>query len=148
MTARTLLLVLLCAGCATPGALLSNSKSSSTAAQFVGLCDVVAIPDYYHQRTIGLKARVNSDGREYTMLVDDRCEGVGIALIVRAAARGDAGVKRFYEVLYRSGEPGTVEKEVSASFIGVFLSTPDRVPSRSLVVETVNDVTATMRHHE
>lgn len=81
------------------------------------ICVVAAAPQQYANRTIRTRAAVLSDGIEYIVLVDEHCPGTGVVPVFSATdvASGGAALSA---AIY-TGRPGTTDKKITATFIGV-----------------------------
>jgi hypothetical protein len=80
-------------------------------------------------------------GIEGTSLVDLNCDDVAIAVDVPHSAKG-ADVLRN---AYLAGRLGTNDKEIEATWIGVFRWRPGEVPNRVLYVREIKDLTVSRR---
>jgi hypothetical protein len=103
------------------------------------ICAVVAHPEGFHNKTVAVHGWLSSDGREHTVIVDKACRERGFALLIPAGKQTDADVMLLWDAVY-AGQPGTIDKEIQALFVGTFLWSPTRVPSRTLTLQAVSDL--------
>jgi len=109
------------------------------------VCDVVADPKKYDDKLIVVTARVESDGLEGSWLAGDSCDGKGIVLGRVSSPREQSGIDDLETAIY-SGQPGTVDKEITATFVGTFRWRPGGDPLQSLTVSRVSDVRMSRKH--
>ena len=129
---RVCLLLLIALIGAIPG--LGQPSSVNTT-----VCSIVSRPQKFNKRLVRLRARVNSDGIERTVLVSDKCADKGIALIVPPEAAQSTGALTLHRAIFQ-GRPGTTDKRIDATFLGMFLWSPADVPSRILQVREITEV--------
>jgi hypothetical protein len=100
------------------------------------VCSISQSPDRYNGKLIRVVARVESDGREWTVLTDKACKYSGMALDRTGRFRGQ---KELENALY-SKPPGTRYLMITGIFIGKFEWRPNQVPSRILHLKKVLDL--------
>ncbi len=103
------------------------------------VCVIVSQPQQFDQRIVRFKALVLSDGLEGTVLFDSQCPEKGIELYVGSESSNDKGWIALWDAIFR-GRPGTRGKEIAGTFTGKFVSTPNKVPSRTLIFREVTDL--------
>jgi hypothetical protein len=105
----------------------------------VDMCTLLADEKSYNGHTVTLKGSIVSDAIERTELVDPKCRGEGVTLVVTTEAAKKADVRRLEDAIYRNGLPGTIDKDISAVVEGTFHIREDS-PYRTLLVSAVSDV--------
>lgn len=118
------------ASCATTGA-----HSNAT-----GLCVLASNGVKFDHAIVSFNAVIESDGIEHTALTDDACPGKGIALSITDKASMRPTVKSLLDAIFRQGRIGTMGKHVTATVSGLFLFTPEKIPKRTLVLESVSNL--------
>jgi hypothetical protein len=105
----------------------------------VTICELSATPAKFDGRRVNFAANVDSDGIEHTGLVDRSCPHNGVAPDIPASIRDHADIQALQHAIY-SGRPGTIDKNITASFRGVFHWHPRQIPNRVLTLESVTDL--------
>ena len=105
----------------------------------VTVCDLVGHPDKYNGKLVQVEAAVESDGIERTVLTDEACPTSGVAPSFPAKIRGEQHVILLQQAIF-AGQPGTMGKRISATFVGTFDIRPHDVPRWVLHVKAVLDV--------
>jgi len=98
------------------------------------ICSIIANPIAYADRLVSVDAWVLSDGLHGTSIFDKSCIDGGIALTDATPSGEHNGIDDFDDALYR-GSPGTIDKEIRATFVGTFRWQPrtDRASGFSLL---------------
>ncbi len=100
------------------------------------LCQIVNESERYNGKRVEFSAEVLSDGREGTVLSDDRCS-LGITPWFPEQANARSGIENLKRAL-NSGHRGTLDKKIVAVFIGRFVwKAGSRPPVRALELEGV-----------
>jgi hypothetical protein len=87
----------------------------------VTVCEVTQSPDRFVGKRISFHARVESDGIERTVLVDDMATcALGITPIQGAENRASRKASNALSKAIFQGHPGTIDKRISGQFVGVF----------------------------
>ena len=103
----------------------------------VQLCALGRNPKRYNNQYVSVTAQYDSDGTEREGLSDAACKESGIALLI---PRDAEGVDELRRVLH-GGYPGTMDKIITGTFIGVFHWDPQGHPPRVLNVHAMRDFT-------
>jgi hypothetical protein len=127
-----------------PFLILNNSALPQDAKRVpipTGICDVVSTPSRYNRKVIKVRAQVESDGIEHTVLLDaERHCSKGVVPWTRTATDGTDPFAPIDDAIYRQGRIGTIDKKIVATFTGTFRSAKDREHPRTLEIESVSDV--------
>jgi hypothetical protein len=84
------------------------------------LCAILSAPASFDGKKVRIRSRLESDATHFTVLSDPSCKGRGIVLRA-GAAKDDARVRALMDaVIHKAEHPGTLDKEVTATFTGVF----------------------------
>lgn len=118
------------ASCATTG---KHSNATS-------LCTLASNGAKFDHTIVSFNAVIESDGIEHTALTDNACPGKGIALSITDKAAMQPTVKNLVDAIFRQGRIGTVGKHITATVSGLFLFTPEKIPRRTLVLESVSNL--------
>lgn len=124
---KCLIAVLGCVLPAMPFVLAQEPEKSNQTGE-TSVCTISQSPDRYSGKLIHVEARVESDGREWTVLTDKACQYGGMTLDRTGNFRGQ---KELEKALY-SKPPGTRYLMITGVFIGKFEWRPNQVPSRIL----------------
>lgn len=123
---------------------LSRLTVAQTTPTETDLCTLVAHSKQFQNQRVRVTARVEGAVIEGgTWLESASCEPHGIELIVpdfiRKHAEEHPDFKALDEAIRRNGNIGTVDKEITATFTGVFTAGKKR-PKRSLTLERVENL--------
>jgi hypothetical protein len=100
------------------------------------ICSIAQSSSQYEGRMVSVRARLLSDGRDMSVLLDPACPSVALSFSV--GKRADATVDDFANRLMEQGRfPSTVDREVFAEFTGVFKIVSSPVPRRILEVVSI-----------
>jgi hypothetical protein len=110
-------------------------------ARTVTVCSLVTAPKQFNGILISVSGQYRSDGIEREGLFDSSCKDAGIGLIIPANAIG----KEKLQAALSSGAPGTLDKVITGTFVGVFYWNADGHPPRSLIVQRMSSITV---HHQ
>jgi hypothetical protein len=83
----------------------------------VELCVIAANPAPFNGQLVQVRASVLADGHHGAVLFDARCPERGLGLDY-AGARGTASVQRLDDAIFRTGRPGSADKDITALFVG------------------------------
>jgi hypothetical protein len=109
------------------------------------VCSIVAAPASFNGKVVHVRASIQSDGMHSSRLTDASCRGMSIPITWEAADRSER-LRALIDTLFSKAEhPGTLDKEITASFTGVFRWRKSEQPSRSIVLLDVSDVTVEPR---
>jgi hypothetical protein len=103
------------------------------------VCSIVLHPEEFDGRLVRVRARINSDGIERTVLFSDKCPDRGIALVVPPECSQTTGVLSLHRAIF-GGHPGTADKRIEGTFSGTFLWSPMGVPSRTMQVQQITHI--------
>lgn len=125
-------------GCVLPVMPFASAQEPAKADQTgeTSVCTISQSPDRYNGKLIRVAARVESDGKENTVLTDKACQYGGMDLDRTRKFRGQ---KELEKALY-SKPPGTRYLMITGMFIGEFEWRPNQVPSRILHLKKVLDL--------
>jgi hypothetical protein len=101
------------------------------------VCAIAQGPKRFDNMLVVVSAEYESDGIEHDALVDRSCKGVGIVPVVSSGVVGGDALS----AARHQGLPGTTDKTIIATFIGVFRWMPDRDPSQVLLVRKIENLT-------
>jgi hypothetical protein len=76
-----------------------------------------------------------------SVLIDDHCAGTGIAVSTPESFKGETELTKAFGV----GRPGTFDKSISGTFVGVLKWQPKCMPNRIKVLKEVRDLTTVMK---
>lgn len=119
---------------------IASCSAAAVKPRATDLCTLVSRPAEFDHQVVQVRATVQSDGIEHTGLIDDACQGKGVALSIsnESAARPD--VKQLVDAIFHQGRMGTIGKHITATVSGTFLSRPGNRPSRELILESVSNL--------
>jgi hypothetical protein len=126
--------------CLTPSASAStrlvfgNGQSTTPT---VTVCDVAKDPQRYDNLQISIRAQYDSDGIEREGLSDPLCPEAGLALEIGHSTKG----RDKLQTAMRGGYPGTLDKTVVGTFMGVFHWRPNGHPPRVMTVLKMDNFT-------
>lgn len=116
------------------------------------VCEITEHPDGFLGRRVSFDAIVESDGIERTVLVDtrDQCPG-GIVPLSDSKSRRSIAAMGVVGQALSQGNPGTLDKKITAHFLGVLsMGKAEDFGSRAkvvvLTVEVVQDLKIETRH--
>ena len=123
---------------------LSCFALAQTSPTETDLCRLVAHPKQLHNKVVRVTARVESAVIEGgTWLESASCDSSGVELVVPAYIREHPeehpDFKALDDAIRRQGNIGTVDKEIRATFTGVFTARSGR-PRLSLTLEKVENL--------
>jgi hypothetical protein len=103
------------------------------------VCAVVSSPARFNGHVVRITALIQSDGLHGSWLADRSCDG-GIFILWPESARKNPRVEQLRSTLFRSVPPGTLDKDVRATLIGVFWSQADARLPRAIEIVDVQEV--------
>ena len=110
-------------------------------AKTVTVCSLAAAPQRFDGMLISVNGQYRSDGIEREGLFDSSCKDAGIGLVIPASAKG----KEELQSALRGGAPGTLDKVIMGTFVGVFHWNANDHPPRSLNVRRMGSFTVQHR---
>jgi hypothetical protein len=120
--------------------MIGGCGSKQPEALDTSLCSIGSTPSALDGKQVRLRSRIESDGMHSSWLSDPSCAEVGIP-VTWDAAEENKRLRDLIDVIYSKAEhPGTLDKEITASFVGVFHLTRSPRPSRKLDLLDVTDV--------
>jgi hypothetical protein len=117
---------------------LAETGSRTITATVCAICDD---PKAFSGKVISVAAEYNSDGIERAVVTDPKCYNVGIAISIPRHFKGEA---EFLKAV-QQGQPGTLDKKVTGTFVGRFTWHPHDAPTRILELTEVRDLSVTMK---
>jgi hypothetical protein len=120
----------ICALLSFPSALPAPASVKTT------LCSIAADPGKYDDQLVRITARYESDGQDREGLFDTACRESGVGLRFSARTKGTKKL----QAAVRWGNPGTFDKKVIGTFVGVFHLEPDSHPTRWLDVLRIESI--------
>ena len=122
-------------------ALPMNVRSQAPAKRPVvtTLCEVVNHPKRFQRRLVQFPAHYESDAFEFASLADDDHCYFRIAAYIPRQLDQEVDLSRRIWI----GQPGTHDKVVSATWVGVFRWHPNQVPRMTLDVRSIKDLRIT-----
>jgi hypothetical protein len=95
----------------------------------------------YNGKLIRVRAQVESDGIEHTVLLDPekRCNK-GVIPWTKRTSDGSDPFAPIDDAIYRRGQFGTIDKKIVATFTGTFRSKRNKEHLIILEIESVTDV--------
>lgn len=106
-------------GLVLAAALVVVGAESATAQQPLSgtVCQIFDNPARYNHKTVIIVSHIESDGFEFTGLVDGRCKHKPILLDFSTEA---PEMRNLVNAIASPPSPGTVDKDISGTFIGRF----------------------------
>ena len=101
------------------------------------ICQLVHEPNRFKGKTVRVKAIVESDLIEHTMLTDPSCESDGVSLWIPHDLDDNAEVKALRNALKEQWKPGALKTQVSGVFTG---SLSAEGKKRFLKVSKIEDI--------
>jgi hypothetical protein len=139
MNMKALSFVVVC-GFILTGSLL-NAESGKKGPEPT-VCSISADPGQFNGKTVSISGLLESDGIERTVLIDSTCKKLGIAISSSGHFKGEAKLLN----ALRTGHPGTLDKEITGTFVGKFVWKSREVsPKRILVLKEVRNVSIVMK---
>lgn len=85
------------------------------------LCAIVSAPASFDGRTVRIRSRLESDATHSTVLSDAACRGIGIG-VTSADDEENPRLRELTDAISarKGGRPGTLDKEITGTFTGVF----------------------------
>jgi len=123
--------LLLFLGCVVSMALAGQEPTPRA----VSLCDLGKAPEKFDGQLILVTAQYESDGTEREGLSDSLCRNLGVALTFTETTLG----KEDLRTALHGGYPGTLDKTITGTFVGVFQWRPGSHPPRDLAVKKMYD---------
>lgn len=108
----------------------ANSAVTSGGVINTTVCELVADPLRFNGKIVEFGAHFESDGLENTTLSDSNCRG-GVKPEGNTPILSQGG--RAFEEALRHGCPGTIDKEITATWVGVFHYQPQNTPGTGRV---------------
>jgi len=127
---------------------MARCAAPELTAREVAFCEIVNHPHRYDHSRVAFTASIASDGIEHTALLDPACSKRGKALVVESRVERSTGYQKIWAGIYRTGYIGTLDKHITAHFSGTFLYTPNKIPVRTLVADSVSQVHVVTRQHQ
>lgn len=90
----------------------------------ITLCAPLANAANYNDRTVIVHAWVRDNGMDMSTLVHPACTNRVVKIRWAPDAQQGDNLKALRVALFKTGAPGTVGKEISGDFVGVFSETP------------------------
>ena len=84
------------------------------------VCQLVHAPNRFNGKTVRVKALVESDMIEHTMLVDESCKSYGVSLWIPHDLDDNSEVKELRKALKEQWKPGAAKTRVLGVFRGTF----------------------------
>ena len=106
------------------------------------ICDLFTRPRAFQGKTVIIRGKVESDGIERTLLLDPRCPGKALTIKLPEKSDGNEAILQLDNEIFR-GQPGTLDKQIYATFTGTFYWKPKQIPAWLLVVSSVSDIKVT-----
>lgn len=103
------------------------------------ICSLVAQSGKFDGAYVRVHAYLSSDGIEHTTLIDRSCPTLGVAPLIPDELRADATVIALERAIF-SGQAGTRQKEIRATFVGTFNVRRGAVPARILTVSQISEL--------
>jgi hypothetical protein len=104
------------------------------------VCSVAATPSSFNGKVVRLRANIESDGMHSSHLTDVRCHRTSI-FVTWEAAQSNPRLRGLIDTIYSMAQhPGTLDKEITASFTGVFHWRESKRPALSIDLTDVTDV--------
>jgi hypothetical protein len=100
------------------------------------VCALTSDSERFSGRPVTFLGFYESDGIENTLAMDPACKGVGVGLTFVRETQG----MEVLDAALRKGLPGTLDKTVTATFVGIFLWKPKQVPSSEVVVTAIQGI--------
>ena len=113
---QTLKSILSLLTCFFMGSVLCEGQSASNPIP-ASVCSVRTQYKTYASSYIAIDAKVLADGMHGSVLLDDRCPNLGLAL-GKSLPDADDGVAAFEKALWSSNSTGTLESTISGHFVG------------------------------
>lgn len=105
------------------------------------ICSVAATPQQYANRMIRTRASVLSDGIEHIVLFDERCPKAGVVPLFSATDDASGGAAISAAIF--TGRPGTTDKKITATFVGVFHRNKAGAPPLAIELSGISEIDVT-----
>jgi hypothetical protein len=122
------------------GALAISSYATAAMPIVTSVCDIVAQPERYANKLVKVAVAVESDGMHYTVLIDRTCPKLGLTPEFPDTEPRHPALDALQNAIYGQGRPGTLDKDVSAVFVGKFKWRRGKVPWGILHVKEMTDL--------
>jgi hypothetical protein len=109
------------------------------------VCSVGAGPSSFQDKVIRLRAEIESDGMHSSRLVDASCRGTSIPVTWGGAEKSSRLRGLIDTIFSKAGHPGALDKEITASFTGVFRWNEAHRPFLSIDLLDVTDIVVKQR---
>jgi hypothetical protein len=100
------------------------------------VCAISREPAKFNLQWVRIPAQIESDSFEFTGLVDSTCKNDAISLDYYGKYKGHDEL----DTAIHSPMPGTVDKDISGIFIGIFEWRPSKRPRRLLILKGVENL--------
>jgi len=104
------------------------------------ICQLVKHPQEFNKKVVRVRALVESDGIEHTVLLDESCESQGVVPWVSRENSEHSDIEKLHDAIFRRGRPGTTGKRITGVFTGTFSWHRRKIPSRVLALKSVADL--------
>lgn len=105
------------------------------------LCEVAKNPRKFDGKEVTFTAQYHGPGEDSSALVDMNFSDVAISPNVPSSAIGADALRS----AYMTGHFGTIDKDIDATWTGVFHWRPRRLSSRVLIVREIRDITVSKK---
>lgn len=122
--------LILCIASSAQGLNRSQVPMSTT------VCAIVSAPQKFDRKLVIFSANFVSDGIEHSVLIDKDCEKWGIVPGGDFKEKGEDSLDR----VLMTGGPGTSDKKITATFIGIFRWHPKQMIKRILILREIQSV--------
>jgi hypothetical protein len=110
-------------------ALCAETESAS-------VCSVASTPEHFDGQQVSIHALYFNDGFKWQGLVDVSCINVGIVVSIPQSAKG----REALNAVLSKGRLGSLDKTITATFVGVFSWLPNGSPNRVMLVSEISDL--------
>jgi hypothetical protein len=104
-------------------------------------CEIAKNPAKFNGKEVRFDAQYEGPWVDSSALVDMNCSDVAIAPDVPHSAKGADALRD----AYKSGNLGTLDKEIDATWTGTFFWRPGQMPSRLLKVHVIENLSVSKK---
>lgn len=104
------------------------------------ICELVKYPSRFTDKLVSVRALVESDGIEHTVLLDESCKSHGVVAWIPEESSKHSEMAKLHDAIFRRWHPGTTGRRITGVFTGTYLSHRKKIPSHILILRSVDDL--------